>query len=192
MNKTYKVARSLSRGVVVTSEKASARQGKVFKTVFVAVLSALAAAGTEAATHEHTGPLYISNTTFTVSGTNSNLTFKADDQSKVTYEAGSALAAWVNGETSLAQGSNFNLDKGTVVIDSVSANYGVDGTGTIQLISRNGVISQFNTNQTSLGTSGDIVVSFSSVVSSAVTAMSGGDRKHQRGVHARQQRIRRC
>ncbi|QDA54097.1 autotransporter outer membrane beta-barrel domain-containing protein [Sutterella faecalis] len=174
MNKTYKVARSLSRGVVVTSEKASARQGKVFKTVFVAVLSALAAAGTEAATHEHTGPLYISNTTFTVSGTNSNLTFKADDQSKVTYEAGSALAAWVNGETSLAQGSNFNLDKGTVVIDSVSANYGVDGTGTIQLISRNGVISQFNTNQTSLGTSGDIVVSFSSVVSSAVTAMSGG------------------
>lgn len=73
MNKTYKVARSLSRGVVVTSEKASSRQGKVLKTVFVAVLSALAAASAEAVVHEHTGPLNISNTTFTVSGTDSTL-----------------------------------------------------------------------------------------------------------------------
>ena len=174
MNKTYKVARSLSRGVVVTSEKASSRQGKVLKTVFVAVLSALAAASAEAVVHEHTGPLNISNTTFTVSGTDSTLTFKADDPSKVTYEAGSGLAAWVNGETTLAQGSNFILDKGTVVIDGVGAQYGVDGTGTIKLISRPGAIGALDVNQTSLGTTGDILVSFSSDAASTETTLTGG------------------
>ena len=33
MNRTFKVAKSLTRGVVVTSEKASSYQGKAVKTV---------------------------------------------------------------------------------------------------------------------------------------------------------------
>lgn len=168
MNKTYKVARSLSRGVVVTSEKASSRQGKVLKTIAAATLTAMAVGSTMAA--DVSGNLSVANTTFTVSGTNSNLTFKADDPSKVTKDDNTA---WGSGDT-LAAGSSFSLDKGTVVIDSVAGKYGVDGTGTIQLISRNGVSSQLNTNKTSLGTSGDIVVSFSSVAGSALTALSGG------------------
>lgn len=42
MNKTFKVARSLTRGTVVTSEKASSYQGKAVKTVVAAAVSALA------------------------------------------------------------------------------------------------------------------------------------------------------
>ncbi len=36
MNRTFKVAKSLTRGVVVTSEKASSYQGKAVKTVVAA------------------------------------------------------------------------------------------------------------------------------------------------------------
>ena len=40
MNKTYKVARSMTRGTVVTSEVASSRQGKALKMVVAAVAAA--------------------------------------------------------------------------------------------------------------------------------------------------------
>ena len=43
MNRTFKVAKSLTRGVVVTSEKASSYQGKAVKTVIAAAVSALVA-----------------------------------------------------------------------------------------------------------------------------------------------------
>ena len=43
MNRTYKVAKSLTRGVVVTSEKASSYQGKAVKTVVAAAVAALVA-----------------------------------------------------------------------------------------------------------------------------------------------------
>ena len=43
MNRTYKVAKSLTRGVVVTSEKASSYQGKAVKTVVAAAVSSLLA-----------------------------------------------------------------------------------------------------------------------------------------------------
>ncbi|WP_337787675.1 autotransporter outer membrane beta-barrel domain-containing protein [Sutterella wadsworthensis] len=43
MNRTYKVAKSLTRGVVVTSEKASSYQGKAVKTVIAAAAATLVA-----------------------------------------------------------------------------------------------------------------------------------------------------
>lgn len=43
MNKTFKVARSLTRGTVVTSEKASSYQGKAVKTVIAAAVASLVA-----------------------------------------------------------------------------------------------------------------------------------------------------
>ena len=43
MNRTYKVAKSLTRGVVVTGEKASSYQGKAVKTVVAAAVSSLLA-----------------------------------------------------------------------------------------------------------------------------------------------------
>lgn len=42
MNRTYKVAKSLTRGVVVTSEKASSYQGKAVKTVIAAAAALVA------------------------------------------------------------------------------------------------------------------------------------------------------
>ena len=172
MNKTYKVVRSLSRGVVVTSEKASSRQGKVLKTIAAATLTAMAVGSAMAADVDSN--LSIANTTFTISGTTTGgyLTVKADDPNKVRKADNTA---WVNGDTlQNAKDKSFTLDKGTVVIDSVEVNHSVKGAGTIQLISRNGVTSQFNTNQAMLGDSGDIVVSFSSVAGSALTGLSGG------------------
>ena len=41
MNRTYKVAKSLTRGVVVTSEKASSYQGKAVKTVIALAVASL-------------------------------------------------------------------------------------------------------------------------------------------------------
>ncbi|WP_417220710.1 autotransporter domain-containing protein [Sutterella wadsworthensis] len=43
MNRTFKVAKSLTRGVVVTSEKASSYQGKAVKTVVAAAVAAMMA-----------------------------------------------------------------------------------------------------------------------------------------------------
>ena len=49
MNRTYKVAKSLTRGVVVTSEKASSYQGKVVKTVVAAAVASFVAGAAMAA-----------------------------------------------------------------------------------------------------------------------------------------------
>ena len=67
MNKTFKVARSLTRGTVVTSEKASSYQGKAVKTVIAAAVSALmlstgAAMAEEAATENLSVKVTASNT----------------------------------------------------------------------------------------------------------------------------------
>ncbi|WP_370802597.1 autotransporter domain-containing protein [Sutterella wadsworthensis] len=50
MNRTFKVAKSLTRGVVVTSEKASSYQGKAVKTVVAAAVASLVAGAAMAAT----------------------------------------------------------------------------------------------------------------------------------------------
>ena len=49
MNKTFKVARSLTRGTVVTSEKASSYQGKAVKTVIAAAVALVAGSAMAAA-----------------------------------------------------------------------------------------------------------------------------------------------
>ena len=51
MNKTFKVARSLTRGTVVTSEKASSYQGKAVKTVIAAAVASLVAGAAMAASN---------------------------------------------------------------------------------------------------------------------------------------------
>ena len=62
MNRTYKVAKSLTRGVVVTSEKASSYQGKAVKTVIaLAVASLVGSVGATALTGpvEHLSLIHI-------------------------------------------------------------------------------------------------------------------------------------
>ena len=61
MNRTFKVAKSLTRGVVVTSEKASSYQGKAVKTVVAAAVAALVAGtavAAETAADETPTPTY--------------------------------------------------------------------------------------------------------------------------------------
>ena len=61
MNRTFKVAKSLTRGVVVTSEKASSYQGKAVKTVIAAAVAALlagTAVAAETAADETPTPTY--------------------------------------------------------------------------------------------------------------------------------------
>ena len=53
MNKTFKVARSLTRGTVVTSEKASSYQGKAVKTVIAAAAAMMMAGGAMATATEY-------------------------------------------------------------------------------------------------------------------------------------------
>ena len=67
MNRTFKVAKSLTRGVVVTSEKASSYQGKAVKTVIVAAVASLVA-GTAMAVENTVTNLTLNGTTLTITG----------------------------------------------------------------------------------------------------------------------------
>ena len=57
MNRTFKVAKSLTRGVVVTSEKASSYQGKVVKTVVAAAVASFVAGAAMAADEPTPAPV---------------------------------------------------------------------------------------------------------------------------------------
>ena len=65
MNRTFKVAKSLTRGVVVTSEKASSYQGKAVKTVIAAAVASLVA-GTAMAADNEVKDLTLNGTTLTI------------------------------------------------------------------------------------------------------------------------------
>ena len=106
MNKTFKVARSLTRGTVVTSEKASSYQGKTVKTVVAAAVatvmagvagSAIAADATETA-----------KTTVTVTSS-----------SDVTTDQATASKVW-NGKDFSGYVSETNKDFGALYINRVS------------------------------------------------------------------------
>ncbi len=70
MNKTFKVARSLTRGTVVTSEKASSYQGKAVKTVIAAAVALVAGSAMAAAvpTQDAAGNIKVTGN-ITVTGT---------------------------------------------------------------------------------------------------------------------------
>ena len=57
MNRTFKVAKSLTRGVVVTSEKASSYQGKAVKTVVAAAVASFVAGAAMATEEPTTAPV---------------------------------------------------------------------------------------------------------------------------------------
>ena len=164
MNKTYKVARSLSRGVVVTSEKASSRQGKVLKTVAAAVLSALVAGTAMAAEWPYVdAEITISNTNFTIQGSTKQ-THLADNPNNVTYACGAEKCAWQNGTNILVDGTQIRLNNGTVIFNNnvddqaqgQNAKHAILGSGTIQVVSK----AYLDANSESLGKDGDIVVQF--------------------------------
>ena len=94
MNRTYKVAKSLTRGVVVTSEKASSYQGKAVKTV-IAAAAALVAGSAIAA------PSYVAPSDSITPLVNTGIT-KLEDLNK------NAETVWKHTEVNQATENFFN------------------------------------------------------------------------------------
>ena len=110
MNRTYKVAKSLTRGVVVTSEKASSYQGKAVKTVIaLAVASLVGSVGATALT----GPV-------------EHVTISSDQTTEVTT---SVVGKWGEGDAAdyTAKTSTVTVDGGKLTITGNSAGLNVGG-----------------------------------------------------------------
>ena len=145
MNKTYKVARSLTRGTVVTSEAASSRQGKALKMVVAAVAAAFVggvAMAEEAksveVTQEYVAALVKAEkitldkdvVTFTKGATASaDLTVTvADDAKGLTFVVGGGTVS--NAGTVNGNGAKVAVSKGTVN-NTGTINFGNGATVTI-------------------------------------------------------------
>ena len=120
MNKTFKVARSLTRGTVVTSEKASSYQGKAVKTVIAAAVASLVAGsamatvattvtvdGSLAVTAGQTGTVYTPNNVQVGEGTDA-------------YAWGSKESANTPIKDELGATSNVILDGGTLSVTDLT------------------------------------------------------------------------
>ena len=96
MNKTFKVARSLTRGTVVTSEKASSYQGKAVKTVIAAAVASLVAGAAMAAdTAKPTvAPTVTIEGTLAVTAKNNANVYTPTDKVTVTEDDGKTTHAW--------------------------------------------------------------------------------------------------
>ena len=120
MNRTYKVAKSLTRGVVVTSEKASSYQGKAVKTVVAAAVALMATGAFAAATD------------VTLDG--ENIEVKADQEVVVTSNATAEkndVTITVSGgkitlnnvqNTADDHGANLLVSSGDVIVKAGTAN----------------------------------------------------------------------
>ena len=110
MNRTFKVAKSLTRGVVVTSEKASSYQGKAVKTVIAAAVSALVAGVAMA------GETTASSTEWKDKTINQDVTVSADTKLiSATLETGTiTLDANIDYDHTNDQGT-FNMKGGKIV-----------------------------------------------------------------------------
>ena len=113
MNRTYKVAKSLTRGVVVTSEKASSYQGKAVKTVVAAAVALMATGAFAAATN------------VTLNG--ENIEVKADQEVVVTKNTETASKNEVDITVSGGKITLNNVNNTTVTDDQgIKTEYGAN------------------------------------------------------------------
>ena len=130
MNKTFKVARSLTRGTVVTSEKASSYQGKAVKTVIAAAVATLVAGSAMAAATTFTEVTLTEGTDITFTGdksaANGTVNGKVETtQANDTFEAGDTLAT----------SAKVIFQKGELSVIGVADKTvgSIDGSGTITI-----------------------------------------------------------
>lgn len=138
MNKTFKVARSLTRGTVVTSEKASSYQGKAVKTVIAAAV-ALAAGSAFA----------IDNLSTVTLDNGTKITITTDAEGAYS----STVVGTVKGMNSQKPATEQQFDAGDRLNDDVKVTFKggelevvgtdkkvgtVDGAGTLSIISVSG------------------------------------------------------
>lgn len=117
MNRTFKVAKSLTRGVVVTSEKASSYQGKAVKTVIVAAVASLVA-GTAMAVENTVTNLTLNGTTLTITGGDA-ADMKVADEAKTIIdpkvtEGTTDRTTWKNGTDIFGWTGMLTLNQGEV------------------------------------------------------------------------------
>ena len=125
MNRTFKVAKSLTRGVVVTSEKASSYQGKAVKTVVAAAVAALVAGtavAAETAADETPTPTYGWTTQEGITNATISTEVKIADGNQ-TVSSGDALTivdgakvVLTSGQYIGVEGSNAETAKGVISV----------------------------------------------------------------------------
>ena len=182
MNRTFKVAKSLTRGVVVTSEKASSYQGKAVKTVIAAAVASLVA-GTAMAVENTVENLTLNGTTLTITGGDAAGMKVADEAKtiidpKVT-EGTTNRTTWKNGTDIFGYKGMLTLNQGELVVEghtkTIQGALNVKDTGTISLAAtktKDGVLKLGDptvTNEYKLGADGDLVVNFKAEASSEKT-----------------------
>ena len=142
MNKTFKVARSLTRGTVVTSEKASSYQGKAVKTVIAAAVASLVAGVAMAA--PAAGDIQITDSTLTVQGQdkpNTTETLKGITAWDATAEEYKAVTQG----SQLTGDKNYDLVNGNIVVEPKAD---VAGSFTVNTLTGTGGLTIKATNQT--------------------------------------------
>ena len=182
MNRTFKVAKSLTRGVVVTSEKASSYQGKAVKTVIVAAVASLVA-GTAMAVENTVTNLTLNGTTLTITGGDA-ADMKVADEAKTIIdpkvtEGTTDRTTWKNGTDIFGWTGMLTLNQGELVVEghskSIEGAVNVKDTGTISLAAtktKDGVLKLGNakvTDEYKLGADGDLVVNFKAETDSEKT-----------------------
>ena len=124
MNKTFKVARSLTRGTVVTSEIASSRQGKTVKTIVAAAVASLVAGVAIAADGTDTEAKPVDQYTITTDTTFESGKLLEKDVKNLTLESGTLTVKGYNDVQNLV------VNGGKLVIEGSDAtNWDAKGFG---------------------------------------------------------------
>ena len=129
MNRTFKVAKSLTRGVVVTSEKASSYQGKAVKTVVAAAVAALMAGAAVAADETAAADQ-------TYAGTVGSIVVDEGKTAEVTNTTVVTGKTDVKGTLSGNQDVTFEgaaANAGKIDLGSLTVNGGLDNTGFLKV-----------------------------------------------------------
>ncbi|KAB7651896.1 autotransporter domain-containing protein [Sutterella faecalis] len=180
MNKTFKVARSLTRGTVVTSEKASSYQGKAVKTVVAAAVAAVMAgvAGSAMAADAYVGEGANITVTENAAGDAAETTvskvFTADAEGKATTTEFKAADLLPGSTVYLHNGAlNFTATDKVAAEETVKD---VNGYGSINFTAVNGatphdakltVTGADDAAATVIGDEGDLTISFKNTGSGA-------------------------
>ena len=133
MNKTFKVARSLTRGTVVTSEKASSYQGKAVKTVIAAAVASLVAGAAMAASNPVTitGSLELSGSTYTATGVKVGADDNAVDWKKDTDSLGTDSVVTLDGGQLAVKNAETTVsnivvkNNGSIILEATTAAAGL-------------------------------------------------------------------
>ena len=183
MNRTYKVAKSLTRGVVVTSEKASSYQGKAVKTV-IAAAAALVAGSAIAA------PSYVAPSDSITPLVNTDI--KLEDLNKNAETVWKHTEANRSTENFLSETVDFSFDKTLWIVGDVNAydsnfhanGLWLDGEGKIGINTGTIYVTTANDAQywqvKAMGSNNGTIVNKGTIIAKNAVAMALGSQKAEK------------